>query len=308
MAKKICIILLSALLLLCAACSGKEDSYEIASTPVNTPATTEIIELYNDPYVPFYTADLAEVVNASDTIIIGCVEETLPAELICSEDSKYVQTPANIRVILSLKGDYEAESLLRINQSGGVAGGVDFRPASAVIHEQGETYLFFINDNTVLHSEHMSSGTTLDGYFFTGKTIDEASSAISDCIQNGRSTIDKGQIKSFSFGIDGPDGNLVYYIDKAELVARVTLNGEENPSLTKQWDLAKWDGFISALEACGVFNWERHYDAASNSDYAYWSVDLEIDIGYVSYQGTDVYPEEWDSFLEIIEDYMGSPE
>lgn len=310
MLKQVLVIFLITILLIFSACTGSPSSEQFSAytgtpsseqPPVATPM--EIIEIYNDPYVPFYTADLADVVEVSDIIIVGRVEETLPAELIGSGDSKYVQTPANIMVLQSLKGKYEAGETLKIYQSGGVAGGVDFRPTSLNFHKEGETYLFFIiNEGDVLYSEHADDNKTLDGYFFDGKSTDKVISIINDCIKNGKIKIETHQIKSFSFSIDRSDGSLIYYVDKADLEAQITLNGVDLS--TEKWDAERWSSFVSDLEKCGVLSWEKHFSGTIGR---FWNLAIEIDIGYLQY-GTDVYPDGWDAFISIIDDYFGGIE
>lgn len=189
MIRKTFTLLLILTLLLLSACSEKtalSEHPEVSSAQPAVSPTPEIIEFFNDPYV--FRVDLPGLINNSDTIALARVEETFPAELRIESDMKWVYTPANIKVIQSLKGDYRPGDIFRIDQLGGIAGGVDFRPATMSFHKNGETYLFFIVSayGNVLNSEHVTAGNMLKGYFFDGKTTDEAVSMIGDCIRNGR--------------------------------------------------------------------------------------------------------------------------
>jgi hypothetical protein len=303
MLKKVVFVCITAIILLTTACSGSPSSNP---TPVPTP---EIIELYDDPFVPAYTADIAEVVDASDTIIIGLVEVTLPGELKTFYSSKCVETPANIRVIQSLKGNHAEESVFTIMQFGGVAGNVDFRPVSISLHTQGETYLFFINGDKVMHSEIIEE-QVLGGYFFSGKTTDESISIIMDCVTNGRIAINLQQIKWFNFYMEDSLGDgTAYNISKEDLQAHATVyKKNREQSKTEKWDVDQWCSFLSDLDNCGVFNWDCYYESDSVLSDAYWALDMEIHIGRFSSQGFDVFPDEWDAFLSIIDDYFGTVE
>ncbi len=303
MFKKIIAACIPAILLLASACSV---SSSLEPAPVPTP---EIIERLDDPFVPAYTTDIAEVVAASDAIIIGLVEKTLPGQLKNSNGSKIVETPANIKVIQSLKGNHAEGSVFKITQFGGVAGNVDFRPVSMSLHVQGETYLFFISGDEVVYSEIIEEHV-LGGYFFSGKTIDEAASVITDCVTNGRIAIDLQQIKSFNFYIEESYGNgTTYNISKDNLQAQVTVyvNNREQ-SKTGNWDIDQWNSFLSDLDNCGVFNWDCYYESDSVLPEEYWDLDMEINIGCFSCQGFDAYPEEWKAFLSIIDEYFSPVE
>ena len=168
MTKKILVIPLILTLLLCSGCDGL------------SPAPTETISLMDDPYV--LRVDLPGLINDSGAIVLASVEETLPAE---RSGDEYVITPANIKVIQSIKGDYKPGDIFRIDQPGGVAGGLDYRLNTMYFHKNGETYLFFIADyGSILDSEHVvSDQVTKEGYFLDGKTTDEAVSIISECIK-----------------------------------------------------------------------------------------------------------------------------
>lgn len=168
MTKKFLAIPLILILLFCSGCAGV------------SPAPTEIIRMMDDPYV--LRVDLPGLVNDSDTVVLARVEETFPAE---QKYDDYVITPANIKVIQSLKGNYKPGDIFRIDQPGGVAGGVDFRLNTMYFHKDGETYFFFIGDfGSILDSEHVINGKVTDeGYFLDGKTADEAVSIINECIK-----------------------------------------------------------------------------------------------------------------------------
>lgn len=274
--------------------------------PATSP-TPVIMELLDDPFVPFYIADLSDVIESSDTIVIGCVKDTLPAE---RKDNE-VYTPANIKAIQSLKGDYKSGDVFTINQLGGVAGGIDFRPHTMFFHEDGETYLFFIDSayGNVMHSEHAAGGQTLEGYFFNGKTTDEAVSIINECIKNGKFEFNIDQIESICFVQMADNMFLMYSVDKTGLEAQITHDMNNYlPFKTEKWDITKWGPFISDLQKCGVFNWEdKNYGDPSYTGGSWWNVEFGC-IGYIGYGGTNAYPDGWDSFMKIIERYMGKSE
>ena len=179
MLRKTIILFVVMAILLLSACS-----HTTAPEQVPTP-TPEIIEIYDDPYVPFYTSDLSEVINSSQAVFLGTVEESLPAELSNNDDSEYVYTPVNIKVSQSLKGSYKTGDIFKLNKPGGVAEGVDFRPATMHFYAQGGKHIFFIDEyGNELYSESVVFDK-LDGYFFEGKTVEEAISIIDECINGG---------------------------------------------------------------------------------------------------------------------------
>jgi hypothetical protein len=314
MPRKFFLIPLVLILLLCGACA--EEKASSIQTPVSVAsvspaqiivsaaeqptatASPEIVGLMDDPYV--LAVDFPRLINNSDIIVLARVEETLPAEL---EDNDYVVTPANIKVIRSLKGDYKPGDIFRIDQPGGVAGGIDFRPATMDLHENSETYLFFLSGVGILDSEHVANGQ-IKGYFLDGITIDKAVSIIGDCVKTGKLAIDKNDIKSFGFTQRTHVIDWTYTIDKTTLEAQLL---SENGTLykTAKWDTAKWDSLISDLEKCGVFKWKNDYGDAQGTYVPYWKVEIDY-IGKIKYEGTNAYPHGWDSFMNIIDEYFGS--
>ncbi len=300
--------LIFALLFSCG-CTGGEKAGPGSAAASAIPGPTETIEILDDPYVPFYTRNISEVVKDSDCIITGIVEEVYPGELSVDDSAfKAVHTPALIRVLTSLKGSYKPGDTFEILQSGGVGGGVDFRPHSMYLHTKGATYLFFLANGYPHYSEQVANGL-LDGFFFYGKTVDETAAIINECIQTGKLNVKKDMVQSMFLSLPNTDGSSTgYLIDKSDLELRIDSTGSvgHDTMPIAYWDSAKWDAFVTALEKCGVFNWEREYSKADGSDGPGWSLNFELDTGEIYFYGENAYPAEWEAFLKIIKKYTGT--
>ena len=69
------------------------------------------------------------------------------------------------------------------------------------------------------------------------------------------------------------------------------------------YDRMTWSSFLEAIESLHIDTWDEEYDNPDVLDGSQWSLDLEYsnNVKGKHYRGSNMYPENFDDFLRVIE-------
>ncbi len=205
--KRITGVVFALLILMCSSCATNQtlaSSYSSdTTTQMETSAQVTEIIITGDPYL---IDNINQLVEASDIIIIGTIEEALPVVrieavslgLVFGFPEYYKNVSSyNVKVEQVYKGDVSIGGYLRLDRNGGEADGIFENQQGLNYPVEGSRYLMFINETDISdktdYFKYVFEGT-YDGFseiidgklypqentsiFKTGMLIDDATSEI----------------------------------------------------------------------------------------------------------------------------------
>lgn len=117
--------------------------------------------------------------------------------------------------------------------------------------------------------------------------------------------MNKDEIKSITvyyggfFG--GAEQRTISHDDEQLLVERRYWNGASEDGRVL-YEGQTWESFISKLDVIGIEKWAEEYNNPDVLDGTQWSLDIEYYDGRGRhYSGSNMYPDNFNSFLKVIE-------